>query len=109
MARRAALKAEGRLNEKANDRFDAAALAAISRIFAREAAMKVAQDGLRLVVGAGGVSDAEIPAFEAALGLPAIHRAQAGLIADMDYVADVLYGRAAKRQAEELTEVALHR
>ena len=38
-------------------------------------------------------------AFEARLNLPAIHRAQAGLIADMDYVADVLYGRAAKRQA----------
>ena len=28
------------------------------------------------------------------MDLPAIHRAQAGLIADMDYVADVLYGRA---------------
>ena len=36
------------------------------------------------------------PAFEASVGLPAIHRAQAGLIADMDFVADVLYGRAAK-------------
>ena len=35
-------------------------------------------------------------AFETSLGLPAIHRAQAGLISDMDYVADVLYGRAAK-------------
>ncbi len=109
LARRAALKAEGRLNEKANDRFDAEALAAISRIFAREAAMKVAGDGLRLVVGAAGVSEAEIPAFEVALGLPAIHRAQAGLISDMDYVADVLYGRAAKRPAEILTEIALHR
>ena len=43
------------------------------------------------------MSDAEIAAFETSLGLPAIHRAQAGLIADMDYVADVLYGRAAKR------------
>jgi len=31
------------------------------------------------------------------LGMPAIHRLQAGLIADMDYVADVLYNRAAKR------------
>jgi alkylation response protein AidB-like acyl-CoA dehydrogenase len=108
LARRAALKAEGRINEKANDRFDANALAALSRIFAREAALKVAQDGLRCVVGAGGVSDAELPAFEAALGLPAIHRAQAGLIADMDYVADVLYGRAQKRPAEQLTEVAVH-
>ncbi len=71
--------------------------------------MKVAEEGLRWIVGAGGVSDAEMPAFEIALGFSAIHRAQAGLIADMDYVADVLYGRAAKRAAENLTEVALHR
>ena len=109
LARRAALVAEGRVNEKANDRFDAAAMAAISRIFAREAAMKVADDGLRYVTGAGGMGDAEMPAFEAALGLSAIHRAQAGLVADMDYVADALYGRAKKHSAEELTEVALHR
>jgi alkylation response protein AidB-like acyl-CoA dehydrogenase len=99
LARRAALKAENKLNEKANLRFDAAALAAISRVFAREAALKVAEDGLRWVIGAEGVSEAEIPAFEASVGLPAIHRAQAGLISDMDYVADVLYGRAAKRTA----------
>ena len=43
LARRAARMAEGKLNEKANQRFDAAALAAISRIFAREAALKVAK------------------------------------------------------------------
>ena len=98
LSRRAALTAEGRLNEKANDRFDATALAAISRIFAREAALKVAEDGLRWVAGAGGVSDAEMAAFEVALNLPAIHRAQSGLIADMDYIADVLYNRVAKRR-----------
>ncbi len=107
LARRAALKAEGRLNEKANDRFDAEALAAIARIFAREAAMKVAGEGLRLVAGAGGVSDTEMPGFESALGIAAIHRAQTGLIADMDHVADVLYGRAAKRTTEAVREVAL--
>src|SRR6516162_9346220 len=45
LARRAALLAEGRLNEKANDRFEPPAMAAISRIFAREAALKVAQEG----------------------------------------------------------------
>ena len=50
-----------------------------------------------------------MPAFETALGLSAIHRAQAGLIADMDFVADVLYGRAAKAHRRKLTEVALHR
>jgi len=97
LSRRAALLAEGKLNEKANRRFDATALAAISRIFARDAALKVAEDGLRWVVGAGGISDAEIAGFETSLGLPAIHRAQSGLISDMDYVADVLYGRAARR------------
>jgi alkylation response protein AidB-like acyl-CoA dehydrogenase len=101
LARRAGLMEEGKLNEKANRRFDATALAALSRVFAREAAFKVAEEGLRWVVGAGGVSAADLPAFETSLGLPAIHRAQAGLISDLDYIADVLYGRAAKR-----TEVA---
>jgi alkylation response protein AidB-like acyl-CoA dehydrogenase len=96
LSRRAAAMAENKLNEKANRRFDAAALAAISRIFAREAALKVAEDGLRWVIGAGGVSASELPTFEAAIGLPAIHRAQAGLITDLDHVADVLYARAAK-------------
>ena len=38
-------------------------------------------------------------AFETSLGMAAVHRAQAGLIADMDYVADVLYGRTAKSTA----------
>ncbi len=100
LARRAALMAEGKLNEKANQRFNATALAAVSRVFAREAAMKVAEEGMRWVIGAGGVSDGDISAFEAALGLSAIHRAQAGMIADMDYVADVLYGRAAKEAGQ---------
>ena len=96
LARRAARMAEGKLNEKANGRFDATALAALSRIFAREAALKVAEEGLRWVSGAGGVDDADMPAFETSLGLPAIHRAQTGLISDMDFIADVIYDRAAK-------------
>ncbi len=97
LCRRAALAAEGKLNEKANRRFDAPGLAALSRVFAREAAFKVAEEGMRWVIGAGGVGDAGIAGFETSLGLPAIHRAQSGLISDMDYIADVLYGRAAKR------------
>jgi hypothetical protein len=88
--------AESKLNEKANGRFNANALAAMSRIFAREAALKVGEEGLRWITGAGGASDSEIPALESSLGLPAIHRAQMGLIADMDFIADTLYGRAAK-------------
>jgi alkylation response protein AidB-like acyl-CoA dehydrogenase len=107
LSRRAALLAEGRLNEKSNDRFDARALAAIARIFAREAALKLAQDGLRWIVGFGGVSDGEVPAFEMSLGLPAIRRLQVGLVDDMDYVADVLYGRVQKQVTEQTGEVAL--
>jgi alkylation response protein AidB-like acyl-CoA dehydrogenase len=99
LARRAALMAEGKLNEKANQRFDATGLAAVSRIFARDAALKVAEDGLRWLCGFGGVKEAEIAALEATLGFPAIHRAQVGLMADMDYVVDVLFNRVAKRAA----------
>ena len=97
LARRAALMADNKLNEKANRRFDANALAAISRIFAREAALKVGEEGVRWIIGAGGVSNTDLSPFEKTLGLPAIHQAQAGLISDMDYVADVLYNRVAKR------------
>jgi alkylation response protein AidB-like acyl-CoA dehydrogenase len=104
LARRAARMAEGRLNEKANDRFNSSGLAAISRIFARDAALRVAGDGLRWITGAGGVGDADLPSFEQALGLTAIHRAQSGVLADMDYVADVLYGRVQKRSTGELKE-----
>ena len=61
LSRRAALMSEGQLNEKANDRFDATALAALGRVFAREAALKVAEEGLRWVCGAGGVNDSRWP------------------------------------------------
>ena len=96
LARRAARLADNKLNEKANRRFDATALAALSRVFAREAALKVAEEGMRWVCGAGVLSDAEIAALETSLQLSAVHRAQAGLMSDMDFIADVLYARAAK-------------
>jgi len=96
LTRRAALSAEGKLNEKASTRFDTNALAVLSRIFAREASLKVAEEGLRWLCGAGGVEDAEMSAFEATLRLGEIHRAQAGLLADMDSIGDVLFNRATK-------------
>ena len=96
LARRAARLADGKLNEKGNRRFDATALAALSRVFARETALKVTEEGIRWVCGAGTASDAEIAAFETSLQLPAVHRAQVGLMFDMDFIADVLYARAAK-------------
>jgi alkylation response protein AidB-like acyl-CoA dehydrogenase len=100
LSRRAARASENQLNEKANTRFDTTALAALARVFAREAALKVAEEGVRWVSGAGGVRDSEMAKLEVDLGLPAIHRAQAGLISDMDYVADVLYSRV-KKEAEQ--------
>jgi alkylation response protein AidB-like acyl-CoA dehydrogenase len=93
LAKRAARAAEGTLNPKAHTRFDAAALAAISRIFAREAAMKVAADGTRWLQATATGPEIESMNLEGKLGLSAIYRAQAGLIGDLDYVGDVLYGR----------------
>ena len=51
LCRRAAAAADGTLAEKANRRFDADALAIIARVFAREAALKVGEEGMRWVVG----------------------------------------------------------
>jgi len=92
-ARRAARAAEGKLAEKAHTRFDAKSLAAMSRIFAREAAVRLAAEGMRWVVGAAPLQDKEVADLEARLGLPSLYRAQAGLIQDLDFTADSLYGR----------------
>jgi alkylation response protein AidB-like acyl-CoA dehydrogenase len=93
LVRRAAAAAEGSLPAKASTRFDAAALAAISRVYAREAALCVATQGMALVCGAADVPDADRLAAD--LRLPAVHAAQAGLAGDMDLFADVIYGRPA--------------
>jgi hypothetical protein len=65
----------------------------MSRIFAREASMKVTAEGLRWIGGASGPGTDEL---EKKLGASAIYRAQAGLLQDMDYLAHVLYGRPTK-------------
>ena len=96
LAQKAIWAAEDRLDPKASRRFDPAALASLSRIFAREAAFKVAEEGLRWIVGAGAASGPDIAEFETRSGLAAIHRAQAGLLADMDAAADTLFGRSGK-------------
>lgn len=56
---------------------------ALARIHAREAALKVAADGLRWTIGAGQ-TDAQLAD---SLNLPAIYQTQTGLIADMDFAA----------------------
>jgi alkylation response protein AidB-like acyl-CoA dehydrogenase len=92
LARRAARAEAGTLNAKADRRFDAAALSAVSRVWARNAAQDVAEQGLRWTVGADS-SGRDVAAGASAIGLAAIHAAQAGLLADMNRVADALYGR----------------
>ena len=95
LCRRAARAAEKRLGEKAGRRFDAAALTVLARLFAREAALKVASEGRRWLVGAGGIDAAGADALAAALRLPESVKAQLGLIEDMDRAADCLYDRVA--------------
>ena len=90
LARRAAAAAAGALPDKADKRFESAALAAVSRVFARDAAHKVAEDGLRWVAGSSTGAD-----LAAALPLERVRAAQTGLLADMNAVADALYGREA--------------
>jgi alkylation response protein AidB-like acyl-CoA dehydrogenase len=91
LCRRAAAAADGTLDAKANRRFDADALAVISRIFAREAALKVGEEGLRWVAGSADPAIGLDPGLPTALRLDAIRTAQAGLITDMTALADVLY------------------
>ncbi|MBP7960539.1 MAG: acyl-CoA dehydrogenase family protein [Caldilineaceae bacterium] len=56
---------------------------ALARIHARDAALKVATDGLRWAIGAGQTD----PNLAGSLNLPGIYAAQAGAIADMDFAA----------------------
>jgi alkylation response protein AidB-like acyl-CoA dehydrogenase len=90
LARRAAASAAGTLPDKADTRFKPAGLAAVSRVFAREAAHKVAEEGLRWVAGASTGTD-----LAAALPLDRVRAVQSGLLNDMNLVADALYGREA--------------
>jgi alkylation response protein AidB-like acyl-CoA dehydrogenase len=91
LARRAAKSAQETPNPKAHARFNADSLAAFSRVAARDAAMKVAGEGVRWIGGL--VSESEAANLEKKLFIPQVYRAQAGLVQDMDYIADVLYGR----------------
>jgi hypothetical protein len=95
LGRRAARAADGALSPKADHRFDPGGLAVLARVFARDAALRVAAGGLELVQGSGRSEAAEtgVAALEAALRTHDIAAHQAGGIADMDAAADILYGR----------------
>ncbi len=93
-ARRAAGALTGDRHEKSPDRFDGAALAAMSRVFAREAVHRVGEEGTRWVTGSVSAGAADVGPLLATVRHDAIRNAQSGLLADMDRVADVLYRRA---------------
>jgi alkylation response protein AidB-like acyl-CoA dehydrogenase len=104
LARRAAAAASAALPDKTDRRFGPAALAAVSRVFAREAALKVADEGIRLVIGAlpaGAPTDVAATDLLAALPLDRVRAAQAGLLADMNEIADALYARPAQTSTLE--------
>jgi alkylation response protein AidB-like acyl-CoA dehydrogenase len=91
LARRAARAADGALDPKAPRRFGPAALAAISRANARDVALNIGTEAVRWVAGAEG--SGEVEQLAARLGVPAIHAAQRGLVADLDAIADAIYDR----------------
>jgi hypothetical protein len=64
----------------------------MSRIYAREVAVRVATEGLRWIYGAADGGDASLAELETALDLGAVYRAQGGLLADSDLVAQALRG-----------------
>jgi len=92
LVRRAARASQGTLNAKTHPRFNTDHLAALSRISARDSAMKIISEGARWIGGL--LSDSDAANLERKLFIPQIHRAQTGLIGDMDYISDVLYERA---------------
>ena len=90
LARRAQRAATKQLHPKAAKGLRAPALAAASRVNARGAAMTIATEAIRWVASADG---GELDGFEQRLNLASIHRAQGGLLADMQIVSEALYAR----------------
>jgi alkylation response protein AidB-like acyl-CoA dehydrogenase len=89
LARRAQRAADKQLNPKGSKRLKPAALAAASRVYARDAALSIATEAVRLVGGADG----QLGELEQRLGLASIHHAQGGRLADLSEVKEAVYGR----------------
>ena len=93
LARRAARAAEDSLNEKHDRRFKPGELAVMARVFARQAALKVASEGVELVVGSNGVQEGGLAELESAAKMPQIRERMRGLLEDMDEVSRIVYER----------------
>ena len=90
---RAAGAKMGTLNPKTPNRFDAPTTAAMSRVFAREAAQRVAIDGMRWIVGAQDNGGADVASLEQSAQLSKVYAAQVGLLEDMNKIGDAIYER----------------
>ncbi len=89
LARHAQRAATKKLDPKHGVRLRAQPLAAAARVNARNVALNVATEGIRLVAGSNATA-ADLPQR---FDLVAIHAAQAGLMDDLAIVSDALYGR----------------
>ncbi len=90
LARRAQRAADKQLDPKASKRLRANGLAAASRVNARNVALSVATEAVRLIAGAEG---GELDGLEQRIDITAIYRAQRGLLDDLAAVAEAVYGR----------------
>jgi len=83
------------LPDKTDRRFDPGTLAAIARVFARDVALKVTDDGVRWVAGGTAAGGADVrdlaETLATTLRLNEVRAAQVGLIADMDAIAAAIY------------------
>jgi len=72
---------------------DAEKLCAMSRIFAAETSQLVGANCLRVAVGTGQLPSEKVSAFTEAAHLPELFMGCRSVVADMDLVADILFGR----------------
>lgn len=91
-AERAAAALDDTRFEKTPTRFDGPTTAAMARVFAAEAAAKVILDGTRWVSGAAEPGSPALLTLRS-LSTDKVAASQAGLLRDMDTVADALYER----------------
>ena len=98
-AKKAARHGAGQAHAKADARFDADSLRVMARVFARDAALKVATEGIRLLRGTTGLDPAQLAGVENSVRLADIEQAQDGLLDDMDTVAAAIYATAPRLTA----------
>ena len=99
--RRVAAAERNALDEKADRRFAPEALAAMSRISARDALLRVTEGGLRWIAGGEAQAASAADGLADALRLRELPATQHGLLEDYAIVADAIYERAHEEKGED--------